>query len=198
MSPPPSYATADEARAYVARVLSRRAPKAADGKPRLYLISPAGTPKSKPYPKLLKVAAAKFPGAQLADYHDVWPKRIDGGVADRVSRIAAEFSGALVLCRQFTMHTSGEVVHLLGYAAKQEADSLAALGVPVLVLAPSGVVTWADVRPWANPEPPPWLPITVDMPAPPEGAVLPTVAASYRALGIDNPGPRKPRPKRDA
>jgi hypothetical protein len=189
---PPSYATADEARAYVARVLSRRVPKSPEGNPRLYLIAPAGSPKSPPWPNLLKVARAKFPRAELADYHEVWPARNDGGVDARVERIAAEFSGALVLCRQFTV-SSGEILHLLGYAARQEADKLAALGVPVLVLAPSGIVTWADCRAWANPDPPPWLPITVDMPEVPEGRTLPTVAASYRALGIAPPGPRPAR-----
>jgi hypothetical protein len=96
------------------------------------------------------------------------------------------------------------VRYLIGYAARLEAAGLVAAGRPVLVLAPGGLLGWPDVR-VRNGEPPvpEFAPLELDMPAQPRGApLLPTVAASYRALGLPRPSPsrstprgRSPRPK---
>lgn len=186
---PPSYATAEQARAYVARVLSRPRPKP----PRVYLIAPAGSQKSRAWPKVMRVVRALLRGAEAIDYHQMFPHS-DSGLEDRVARIAAELSGALVITRRWTDNATGAPPrYLTGYAARQEADALAELGVPVLVLAPGGTVAWPDVRAHRAEGTPRWLPIEIDLPAPPPGAILPTVAASYRALGIAPPRPAKPR-----
>jgi hypothetical protein len=160
----------------------------------VYLIAAARSQKSAAWPKIMRAVRAKLPGAEVTHYHEFFPSG-DGGVDARVARIAAELSGALVIAQRWTDQDTGTVRYLLGYAARQEADALAALGVPVLVLTPETVAAWPDVRVRPAENAPRWLPVEMDMPAPPRGALLPTVAASYRALGIAPPGPRPaPRP----
>lgn len=193
---PPTYATAEQARAYVARVLARPAPSSPAP---VYLIAPTDLRKSAAWPRIAPALAALLPGCRLAGFHDVWAGLAPGTAPDvdtRIERIAAEFGGALVIPRR--VNPEGlPPRYLLGYAARAEAEQLAARGLPVLVLAPrAGLVAWPDVRvhPAAAPAPT-WYPLELDMPAPGPGTTLPTVAASYRALGLGRP-PAVPAPGR--
>lgn len=189
MNTAPSYASAQEARAYVARVLARPRPASP---PRIYVIASAQAPQSAAWPTVMRAARAKFPGCELANYYEVF-RQSDRGLDHRLG-VIAEFAAALVITRPWADLATGRRSHVLGYGARQEADALTRLGMPVLVLTPSGLAAWPDVRVRPAEGTPSYLPIEVQMPAgaPPPG-LLPTVAASYRALGIAPPRPRKPR-----
>jgi len=190
--PPLSYASEAEARAYVARLVGRP-PR--PGRVRVYLIAPpvmTGRRRGV-LPKLLPALAALLPGAELLGYGDVFGnERPHPTPPERVARLAAEVSGAVVLPRAW--HDGPPPPrYQLGDAARAEAEGLAALGVPVLVLTGSGLCAWPDIRVVPAPEPhprrSPWL---AELPAP-GVVVLPTVAASYRALGLPAPAGRRER-----
>jgi hypothetical protein len=96
------------------------------------------------------------------------------------------------------------VRHLLGYPAAAEARALVSAGVPVLVLTPTGLAAWPDVRARAAADPhPPYLTLELDLPDLPPRP-LPTVVASMRALGLRAtntraaPAPSRPRADPDA
>jgi len=190
VSEPLSYATADEARAYMARVLARPVPAAP---PRVYLIMPPAL-RGSSWAALRPAIAATMRGAELLEHGDVFgPEPIP--VEDRVPRIAEAASAALVIPYQFRV-PGAELRYLMGYSARREARALVARGLPVLVFTPSGLAAWPDVRTRsARPPHPPWLTLEVDMP----GAAprpLPTVIASMRAIGLPAPKVRRaPRPR---
>jgi hypothetical protein len=193
---PASYASRDEARAYVARVLARSAP-ATPGE--VYVIIRPGKAARRALANLGPTLAAMLPGAALVTHADVFGRGAAVDVADRIAVIAGRVRGAVVIARR-----SASGVWLIGGSARAEAEGLAARGVPVLVLAPRGLVAWPDVRARPAPEPHPLhSPIVLDMPAPARWRQLPTVAASLRAIGIRPPrrSPRaasSPRPPRAA
>jgi hypothetical protein len=207
---PVSYAAADEARAYVARVLSRPpAPAPAS----VYVIAVPSLPRSPAWPVIAEALGKLLPGARLLTFADVFAPAAPGTVPaegraaalapaaqERVPRIAEQARGAVVIPRKVRHPDTGARRYLLGYAARLEAEGLLALGLPVLVLVPGGLVAWPDVSVHAAAAPAsPWVPLEIDMPEPPpEGVMLPTVAASYRALGLGRPHrwrpPRAPRP----
>ena len=192
-SPPATYATAEQARAYIA-ALAARPPLQAPG--RVYLIHAPSLNKSAAWPKLLPAVTAKLPGAELLGFADVFGK--PGtlvSLEDRIPRILAAADGALVIPRQVKADPPR---WLLGYAAAQEARALVAAGRPVLVLTRNGLAAWPDVR--ARPADEPhsrWLQMELDLPWQPDRP-LPTLAASCRALGIPAPTPRPPRATRPA
>lgn len=195
----PSYATRAEADAYVRRVLAR--PPAAWPAP-VYVIAAPTLTRAEAWPALVAAVRALLPGCELLGYAEVFtPAEQAHGVpvADRIKRIAQAARGAVVLARvSATNSPTGRPRHLIGYSARLEAEGLLAAGLPVLVLVPGGLITWADVR--AHPAAPPasmFNPIELDIPeAPSRGVILPTVAASYRVLGLPRPRPwRPPRPR---
>jgi hypothetical protein len=197
---PASYATREHAAAYVRRVLAR--PPAEAPAPVYLIVSPTLT-RAEAWPKLLEAVRRLLPGCELLTYAEVFTpaEQAEGvPVADRIKRIASAARGAVVLARvSATNSPTGRRRYLLGYSARLEAEGVLAAGLPVLVLAPGGLVAWPDVR--VHPAAPPVAthnPIELDMPEPPrEGVILPTVAASYRALGLPRPRPwRPPRPPR--
>lgn len=204
---PVSYAAADEARAYVARVLSR---PPASSPASVYVIAVPSLPRSPAWPVVAEALGKLLPGAGLLTFTDVFaaaapaegrPAPLAPGVEERIPRIAGQARGAVVIPRKVRHPETGARRYLLGYAARLEAEGLLSLGLPVLVLVPGGLVGWPDVRVHAAPPPAsPWVPLELDMPEPPpEGITLPTVAASYRALGLGRPRPwRPPRAPRPA
>ena len=188
---PPTYGTRAGAVAYVEAVRARAEARPVVGRPLVYLIHAPGTGGA-----LVAVKAflrRTLPGARLVDYGDVFGEvRPHPGTRRRVAQLAAEVAGAVVIPRAWR-EADGSVRHLLGPAARIEADQLAALGVPVLVVSPAGLVAWPDVRVSGAPQPGPRrLPWLVELPAP-GVRVLPTVAASYAALGIVRPVPDRAR-----
>ena len=187
---PLSYATAAQARAYVAAVLARPVP--AGRAPRVYLITAPGLVQTPGWPKLRPAITAQLPGAELLDFADVFgPKPGKVHVTDRVPQIIAGCDGALVVPRRYR-RTDGAFGFLVGDAATDEAERLTAAGLPVLVLMTRGMAAWPDVR--TRPIPGARR-LDLDLPAPlPAGRVLPTLAASYRALGVSLPPPPRPRP----
>ena len=187
-----SYASEAEARADVAAVLGRGVRPAPA---RVYLIhAPSLAGKRGALPKLLPVLAALLPGAELLGYRDVFDPaaRPHPSPADRVARLAAEVSGAVVLPQAW--HSgAGPRLYRLGDAARAEAEGLAELGVPVLVLTGAGLCAWPDIRLAPSPSPHPMrLPWLAELPAP-GGVVLPTVAARCRAMGLTPAGVSGPR-----
>lgn len=194
MSTPPSYATADEARAYVARLAARpRPPRPAP----VYLIAPSSMLKSAPWPRLRYAVGELLPGCPLLEFGDVFGGEFPGA-EDRIPAIAERAAGAVVIPR--TVPGDAGLRYLIGYAARLEASALAGMGRAVLVFAPGGMLAWPDVRVRKGKPPvPAFSPFEVDLPPiPPGGVLLPTVAASYRALGLADPAPRRPpRPKRN-
>jgi hypothetical protein len=203
---PVSYATAEAARAYVKRVLARPPAKAPGS---VYVICVPGLPRSAAWPSVSEALGKLLPGAQLLTFDDIYPASAADGLTDaarravlhppleaRVERIAATARGAVVVPRKALHRETGEQRYLLGYSARMEAEGLIALGLPVLVLAPGGPLGWPDVRVHAAPPPAsPRLAMEIDVPAPPAaGVVLPTVAASYQALGLPRPRPRRRPP----
>jgi hypothetical protein len=198
---PASYATREQAGAYVRRVLSR--PPATSPAP-VYLIASPGLLRSEAWPKITAALGYQLPGAQLLSYRDVFTaaEAAEGvPVADRIERIATVARGAVVLPRSSATNSpDGRTRYLLGYSARLEAEGLLAAALPVLVFTPGGLVAWPDVR--VRPAAAPvsvYNPLELDIPAPsPSGALLPTVAASYRALGLPRPRPRPGRPRRPA
>lgn len=190
MSAPVSYATADDARAYVERILRR--PRPPTGRPApAYLIAPSARINSSAWPKLRGAVEKLLPGCPLLEFGDVFGDSHPPAEA-RVPMIARRAGGAVVIPR--AAHVGERVRYLIGYAARLEAAGLVAAGRPVLVLAPGGMLAWPDVRVRpGEPPTPEFAPLELDMPAQPVGApVLPTVAASYRALGLPSPSPRRP------
>jgi hypothetical protein len=211
---PASYATRDEARVYVARVLWHPPP---DGPAPVYLIHPSGLDASPAWGKIMLSLERLLPGCPLLTFRDVFTRErtaAEAGpgkkpailrvppVEERIPLIAAAARGAVVLPRT-TRNAAPEGArrprYLLGYAARLEALGLIAACRAVLVLAPGGLVAWPDVRVHPAGEGVGHRnPLEIDMPeAPRGGIVLPTVAASYRALGLGRPRPwRPPRPPR--
>jgi len=190
MPAPASYATADQARAYVAGVLSRPAPAVP---PRVYLIvRPKLFADKERWAKIGPALRAKLPGAELVTYRDLFGRQ-QRPAAERVEGIEAECAGAVVV--PFVSRWPDlPVRYLIGYAGRLEADELCAAGVPVLVFTPRGMAAWPDVlvQPAGEPLPPPHLSQELFLPELPDRP-LPTVAASYRAMGLSLPAPRKPR-----
>jgi hypothetical protein len=198
---PTSYATPAAARAYTARVLARPAPT---GPARVYLIySPKLRTSPGTWAALLPAITASLRGAELLEYPDLFGKSGAPPVEERVPRIIAETHGALVI--PFTWRRPASPVrHLLGYPAAAEARALVSAGVPVLVLTPTGLAAWPDVRARAAADPhPPYLTLELDLPDLPPRP-LPTVVASMRALGLRAtntraaPAPSRPRADPDA
>ena len=190
--PPPSWATAGEARAYVAAVLGRAQARGAQpARPAVYLICPpAMSGRRGNLRSLLPALRSLLPGAELLTYADVFAAEGRAlQVPERVARLAAEVSGAVVLPRQWRK-PGGPERAVIGEAARAEALGLVALGVPVLVFAGAALVAWPDVRlveaPSGRPPRFPWL---VELPAG-SGVILPTLAASYRAMGLAEPEAR--------
>jgi hypothetical protein len=191
----PTFADRDAARAYIARVLSR--PRPPEGEPpKVYLIVyPRLRENAERWAKLEPALRATLRGAELVGYRDVFGRR-QRDAAQRIAGIAASCSGALVV--PYAWRREDTLRHLIGYPARLEAEGLAAEGVPVLVFTPRGLAAWPDVlvRPAGEPLPPPYLSQEVILPDLPE-APLPTVAASFRALGLQPPArsrPPSPRP----
>jgi hypothetical protein len=198
-APPASYATRDQAAAYVSRVLARRPPTSPAP---VYLIAAPALMYAAPWSRLLGVLAKLLPGCELLAYRDVFtPAEQAAGIAleARLERITRAAGGAVVVPSTTRPDEHGRRLYRLGYAARLEAEGVLAAGRPVLVLAPGGLVAWPDVRVHAaTGRHSIFAPLELDMPeAPPRGVVLPTVAASYRALGLGRPKPwRPPRPPR--
>jgi hypothetical protein len=191
---PASYATRDEARAYMARVLARPAP-ATPGE--VYLIARPGRPAARSIAKLLPTLAAMLPGAELVGHADVFGRGAAVEVPERVERLAARVRGAVVIPRWLP----AQEAWVIGPSARAEAVGLVAAGVPVLVLTPRGLVAWPDVRAREVPEYPQHARWALDLPAPARWRELPTVAASLRAIGVRPPRPgarRRPGPARGA
>lgn len=202
---PVSYATADEARAYVMRVLSRPPAKAPAS---VYVIASPTLYGSPAWPAIAEALDTLLPGAGLLTFNDVFPPgavpaevvrearaaALHPPVQQRVPRIAERVRGAVVIPRKSVPPGASSPRYLLGYAASLEAAGLFALGLPVLVFAPGGMLAWPDVRAHPAVEPhPSYATVELDVPpAPPQGVLLPTVAASYRALGLPRPRPRRP------
>jgi hypothetical protein len=210
---PASYATQAQARAYVARVLGRSPARSPAS---VYVIAVPSLPRSPAWPGLAEALGKQLPGVRLLTFADVFPAEaaaesatvpaearaaaLAPAVQERVPRIAEQARGAVVIPRKVRHPETGALRYLLGYAARLEAEGLLSLGLPVLVLVPGGLVGWPDVRVHAAAAPAsPRVPLEIDVPkAPAEGVILPTVAASYRALGLARPRPwrppRAPRP----
>jgi hypothetical protein len=193
---PLTYGTAEGAREYVAAVLARRVPAGAAA--RLYLIAAPTLRKSPAFGPLAATLANRMPGAVLVQYRDLFghPAR-QPHVTERVDLIAAECAGAVVVPVRYSRPGSASQ-YFIGPAAADEANRLAGLGVPVLVLAPDDMAAWPDVALRELPPDEPRLRHTryeVMMPAR-SPRPLPTVAASYRALGIAPPRPQPSRPGR--
>ena len=175
---PASYATRDEARAYVARVLARPAPSVPG---EVYLIFRPGRLARTRLDQLRPTLAAMLPGAKLVGHADVFGRGQAVEVGERVERLAARVRGAVVIARWLAVQEAW----VIGGSARAEAVGLVAAGLPVLVLTPDGLVGWPDVRTRPAPEPhPPQYQWALDMPAPARWRELPTVAASLRAIGI--------------
>lgn len=190
--PPPSFASQDEARGYVSAVLARTPPREPG---RVYVIASPLLRQMPAMPKMLAVLGKALPGAELITYDDL--PRGRGEMGARIKTLAGGLVvGAVVLPRAWGL--DGETVHVVGAAARDEAAALVAAGVPVLVLTPVGLLAWPDVRLVPAPEGvSPRYPWRVEAPGP-SSVLLPTVAASYRAMGLPRPAPRRPRAARPA
>lgn len=109
-----------------------------DGKARVYVIVSPDVRRSKAWPKLRTVLRAKGENATLVVFEDLFP---DGSAdyAENWPTRSAELAGALVVaCR-----VRGEL--WLGRRAVAEAQHMADLGKPVLVLGPDGLLPWPHV-----------------------------------------------------
>jgi hypothetical protein len=192
---PPTYATADQARAYVAAVLAR--PSLPEGRrARVYLIVPPSLLKSPAWAKLSPAIASRLDPADTIVHRGLFTPG-PSTAADRAAVIAARCDGALVVPRRLGA-APGPFSYVVGIAAETEAATLAGLGVPVLVFGPSGLFAWPDCRSAPSEVPaPPSAPVALELPAvPPRGArMLPTLAVCYRALGVTPWTERADRPK---
>jgi hypothetical protein len=191
---PVTYGTAEGAREYVRAVLARPVPAGACA--RLYLIAAPTLSNSPAWEPIRATLVNRMPGAVLVQYRDLFgrPSR-PPHVTGRVDVIAAECAGAVVVPVRYS-RPGGPAQYFIGPAAADEARRLVALAVPVLVLAPGDMAAWPDVALRELPPDEPRLRHTryeVLMPAR-APRPLPTVAASYRAVGIAPPRPQPSRP----
>ena len=191
---PASFASESAARAYIARVLARPRPPSP---PRVYLIVyPKLRANAERWERLEPALRATMRGAELVGYREVFGRR-QRDADERIVGIAASCAGALVV-PYASRWPDLPVRYLIGYPARLEAEGLMRAGLPVLVFGPRGLAAWPDVlvRPAGEPLPPSHLSIELIMPDLAE-APLPTVAASFRALGLEAPpGPRRQPPRR--
>ena len=198
---PVSYATADEARAYVMRVLSRPPAKAPAS---VYVIASPTLYGSPAWPAIAEALDTLLPGAGLLTFNDVFPpgrraRRGRQGGAGRRASPARAAAGAPD--RRARPRRRGDPPQVGAPRCQQppvptrvrrqpRGRGTLALGLPVLGFAPGGMLAWPDVR--AHPaaeSPPSYATVELDVPpAPPQGVLLPTVGASHRA-------PASPRPR---
>jgi hypothetical protein len=181
---PPSYATADAARAYVAAILAA-APSAPAGP--LYVATHPGRRDTRRM--MTARLAAALPGAEVAGWLDL-PADVRAGLGTpdvRSSYLAATCRGLVVVAAK----VRGSRV--VGPGMLAEVAAFAAQARPVLVFTGRRVVAWVDCRVRPVPEPSRAVAAWLDVPAEAPGP-LPTVAASCRALGVGLPvdPPRRP------
>jgi hypothetical protein len=172
---PASYATRDEAVAYVGRL--------ADGGPLpgapVYLIASPSARADGSWPGRMRSLALLLPGVPLAAWDDLpGPVRELPGPAERAAAIAAMHRGAVVVPNR-----AAPKRRLIGSAAQGEARMFAALGRPVVVLTGRRLAAWPDVRRRLASPRPPGTPIELDVPGVPPSP-LPTLAASLGAWGL--------------
>jgi hypothetical protein len=188
---PPSYATADAARAYVSAILAA-APSAPAGP--VYVATHPGPRKRR---RALQARLADvLPGADLAGWLDLPAETLAALAAPaapgtrpamRSAYLAATHPGLVVVA----VKVGGSRV--VGPGILAEVAAFTAQARPVLVFTGRRLVAWVDCR--VRPVPAPtsavaaWLDVPAETPA-----VLPTVAASCRALGLGLPvdPPRRP------
>lgn len=175
---PVTYATEQEARAYVARIMAAgpvRAPA--------YLAAAPSARMSAGWPELAARAAALLPGAELHDWTGAAPL-LACVASPRLAVALAETHSALVV---FADRAGADGRRTVGPGILAESEAFTAAGRPVLVFTGRRMAAWPDVlvTPVTRGErrPRPHAVAWVDVPAPP-GRPLPTLAASLRVLGI--------------
>lgn len=174
---PVTYATIEQARVYVTAV-QKRAARLGSGERTAYVIAHPG----KVSDRMIPVAAKLLDRVRLVRYAVVFPGTPGLDATARAEVIEQQCTGAVVI--PVRASDKGVTRYVLGKAAVTEADTLAGMGVPVLMLGPGGLVCWADVgRPVAERED--RLRSRLDMPAcPADPRRLPTLLVSLRALNI--------------
>lgn len=180
---PVSYATRDDAAAYVVRLADPVPP--VDPAAPVYLIAAPFDRESDWWRYLVGVVARLLPGPALVAWEGVPSAH---GITDPAARSAALVAlhrGAVVVPHRLSSdRRRGDRRRLIGRAAQREAESFAAAGRPVLVTTGRRLVAWPDVNRVKATAPYPGVwPIEIGLPAPPP-APLPTMAASFRALGL--------------
>lgn len=179
---PITYATAEQAKAYVTAVQRRPVAHLTDRS--AYVITHPG----KSAEPMIPVAARLMPGVRLVRYGMIFPGAPVPDAAERAEEIERKCTGAIVLPSR--QGSKGAFRFLLGHAATTEANALASMGVPVLVLGPGGLIAWPDAgRPGILSVGPGQPSRTVlELPArPPDVRLLPTLLVSLRVLGIAPP-----------
>jgi len=168
---PVSYATRDQARAYVASL----APGPADAP--AYLIASPAARDSYRWPRWIAELAALLPGPELIAWPDLPDSFASIPAGQRRGRLAADMRGAVVLPDKQLGR------RWIGLAAEAEASAFLETGRPVLVFAEGRLTAWPDCRlAGRQVQAPKFTPLEVLIPAA-SPRPLPTLDASLRALG---------------
>jgi len=115
-APPASYATRDQAAAYVSRVLARRPPTSPAA---VYLIAAPSLMYSPAWERIVPVLRRVLPGCELLAYRDVFtPAEATEGIGpdERIKRIVRAAGGAVVIPSSSRPDDQGRRRYLLGYA----------------------------------------------------------------------------------
>jgi hypothetical protein len=182
---PVTYASADDARGYVAAVLGA-APAAPDGP--AYVAIPPAVVMSERWPILRPVLAGLLPGVPLTEWADL-DAETRAGLGSRATRTAylAATCRALVVValRRPDMRrevTPGVLAEVAAFTAQAR---------PVLAFTGRRLVAWPDCRTRPPRDDGPRHRVRqaaamLDVPAAPDRP-LPTLAASLRVLGVEDP-----------
>jgi len=183
---PISYATADQARAYVGGLV--RGPADAP----VYLIASPAVRKGDRWARWTAELEKLLPGLRLTSWREL-PESLTGVPADeRPGRLARTLRGAIVVPDKHRDR------RWIGCVAAAEARAFADVGRPVLVYADGRLTAWPDCRVVeGQADAPKFTPIEILVPAE-APRMLPTLDASLRVLGhapaTSTPGPVPFRP----